>query len=185
MIAGGLLCAFISAAFLWFDWAQQRLPEERRGWVEGQASLYEVGIRRLNAQAGAGYAMTARYVLRVGGRDYEGSAIERGFTCDSAAEVRALIGSFAPEAAEYSFEDLGPLNPQRSWSVAYRIVPARYDQLNPAHSEILLVKTLTVNSVRSWLWRGGAALFALAAFLLLVLARPVARGRSSNARREA
>lgn len=177
MIAGGLLCAIISAAFLWFDWAQQRVPEDRRGWVEGQASLYEVGIRRLNAQAGAGYAMTARYVLRVGGRDYEGNAIERGFTSESAAEVRALIGSFAAEAAEYSFEDLGPLNPQRSWSVAYRIVPARYDPLNPAHSEILLAKSLPVNSVRSWLWRGTAILFALAAVVVLSLARRIARSR--------
>ena len=177
MIAGGLLCAVIGAAFLWFDLAQGRRPEVSSDWVKGEASLYEAGIRWSNAESGARYAMTARYRLRVAGRDYEGSDIARGYSSSSAAEVRSLIASFAPEAAEYSLEDLGPLNPQRNWSVAYRAVPARYDPRDPVRSQIILAKPLAADSAASWFLRVMAALLALAGVGLLIMAWPVARDR--------
>lgn len=184
MIAGGLLCAVIGAAFLWFDLAEGRRADENSDWAKGEASLYEAGISWSNAKSGPRYAMTARYLLRVDGRDYEGSTIARGYSSSSAAEVRSLIASFAPEAAEYSLEDLGPLNPQRNWSVAYRAVPARYDPRDPARSQIMLAKPLAADSAGSWFLRVMAALFALAGVGLLMLARPVAGGRRSAAPRE-
>src|SRR5258706_941007 len=95
--------------------------------------------------------MTARYILTVGGRDYEGSEIAGGYSSTSPAGVKSLIVPFAAEAAEYSLQDLGTLNPQRTWSVAYRTVPARYDPRDPAHSEIVLANPLMNDRVGAWI----------------------------------
>jgi hypothetical protein len=138
--------------------------------------LYEVGIRRAAPNTGANYEMTARYLLTVGGRDYEGAQIAGSYRSKSAAEVRSLIVPFAAEAAEFSLQDLGPLNPQRTWNVAYRPVKARYDPRDPARSEILLAPD-------DWLLGGTGMVLFLAGAALCVFARPAARRRKSNPRR--
>jgi hypothetical protein len=177
MIALGLLCAGVGVCVIWFDHAAARSGENRSGWVNGEARLYEVGIRWSAAKTGAHYEMTARYVLNVGGRDYEGHEIARGYSSKSAAEVRSLIVPFAADAAEYSLQDLGMLNPQRTWSVAYRAVPARYDPRDPARSHIVLANPLANDSVGAWLLSGVAWSLLLAGVALCVFAWPVARGR--------
>ena len=179
MIVCGLVCAAIGAVLLGADLSQVRESDEGGGWVKSEAMLYEVGIRRSNAEPSASYAMTARYILRVDGRDYEGSAIARGYSSKSAVEVRSLIAAFAPEAAEYSLQDLGALNAHRSWSVAYRAVPARYDPRDPARSQLVLPKPLATDTARAWLSRGIPALFLLAAIVLLGWAWSVARRRGA------
>ena len=169
----GFLCIGIGAGTMWLDRASGRLSEERGSWVNGEARVYEVGIRRATGESGARYEMTARYVLTVGGRDYEGSGIAGGYSSKSPAAVKALIVPFAAEAAEYSLQDLSTLNPQRTWSVAYRTVPARYDPRDPAHSEIVLANVPMNDSVVAWL-------FLLAGFALCVFAWPVARWRGTR-----
>jgi len=77
---------------------------------------------------------------------------------------------FAAEAAEFSLQDLGPLNPERTWNVAYRPVKARYDPRDPAHSEILLAPD-------GWRPSGIRITLLLAGTALCVLAWPVARRR--------
>jgi len=114
--------------------------------------------------------MTARYVLTVGGRDYEGTEIAGSYRSNSAAGVRSLIVPFAAEAAEFSLQDLGPLNPERTWNVAYRPVKARYDPRDPSHSEILLAPD-------GWRPSGIGMTLLLAGTALCVLAWPVARRR--------
>jgi membrane-associated phospholipid phosphatase len=117
--------------------------------------------------------MTARYLLTVGGRDYEGTQIAGSYRSKSAAEVRSLIVPFAAEAAEFSLQDLGPLNPQRTWNVAYRPVKARYDPRDPSRSEILLAPD-------GWLPSGIGMVLFLAGAALCVFAWPAARRRKSN-----
>jgi hypothetical protein len=175
----GLVCAGIGAGVMWLDRAAARASEDRSGWVNGEARVYEVGIRWSAVKTGAHYEMTARYVLNVGGRDYEGNEIARGYSSKSANEVRSLIVPFAAEAAEYSLQDLGMLNPQRTWSVAYRTVPARYDPRDPARSHIVLTNPLVNDSVGAWLSRGFAWLLLLAGVALCAFAWFVARGRGA------
>ena len=182
LILFGLLCAAFGGALAWMEYAAARGTEERSGWVSGQALLYEVGIRWTKARHGSNYDMTARYVVRVDGRDYEGSEIARGYSSQSAVDVRSLIVSYAPEAAAYSFEDLGVLNPQRNWNVAYRPVAARYDPLNPAHSQMLLDKPIVIKTVGNWVARGMATFSFLTAAFLWVFAWPAARGRNCGER---
>jgi hypothetical protein len=177
MLLSGLICATFGSALAWLDYASTRRAEERNGWVSGQALLYEVGIRWSKAGPSPIYDMTVRYVLRVDGRDYEGSEIGSGFRSKSAVEVRSLIVPFAAEAAAYSFEDLGVLNPQRTWNVAYRPVPARYDPLHPASSQMVLDTPVLIEGVPRWLIRGSALLFLLAAAVLWIFARPAAGER--------
>jgi hypothetical protein len=169
----GLVCVCIGAGIMWFDRAGGRSAEDRAGWVDGEARVYEVGIRRAAAETGARYEMTVRYVLTVGGRDYEGSVISGGYSSKSPAAVRSLIVPFAAEAAEYSLQDLGTLNPQRTWSVAYRKVLARFDPRDPAHSEIVLANPLMND-------RAGAWILLLAGIALCVFAWPVARRRGTR-----
>jgi hypothetical protein len=169
----GLVCVGIGAGEMWFDRASGRLSEDRDAWVDGEARVYEVGIRRATGEPGTRYEMTARYVLTIGGRDYEGSGIAGGYSSKSPAAVKALIMPFAAEAAEYSLQDLSTLNPQRTWSVAYRMVPARYDPRDPAHSEIVLANALMNDSVFAWF-------LLLTGFALCVFAWPVARWRGTR-----
>ncbi len=117
--------------------------------------------------------MTARYVLTVGGRDYEGSEIAGGYSSKSPAEVKSLIVPFAAEAAEYSLQDSGHACPQRTWSVAYRTVPARYNPRDPAHSEIVLANPLMNDRVEAWI-------LLLAGIALCVFAWPIARWRGTH-----
>jgi hypothetical protein len=173
LILLGLVCVVIGAGMMWLDRASGRSGEDRGGWVNGEARVYEVGIRRATGETGARYEMTARFVLTVGGRDYEGSEIARGYSSKSPAEVKSLIVPFAAEAAEYSLQDLGTLNPQRTWSVAYRTVSARYDPRNPAHSEIVLANPLMNDRVGAWI-------LLLAGTALCVFAWPVARRRGTR-----
>src|SRR5258706_16058967 len=76
----GLVCVGIGAGMMWLDRAGGRSSEDRGGWVNGEARVYEVGIRRAIGEKGARYEMTARYILTVGGRDYEGSEIAGGYS---------------------------------------------------------------------------------------------------------
>ena len=172
----GLVCVGIGAGMMWQDRESGRLSEDRGGWVNGEARVYEVGIRWVSAETGAHYEMTARYVLTVGGRDYEGSGIAGGYSSKSPAVVQSLIVSFATEAAEYSLQDLGILNPQRTWSVAYRPVPARYDPRDPAHSQIVLANPLFNDRVAGWL----AWILLLGGTALCAFAWPVARRPKAN-----
>ena len=176
MIALGVVCIGAGGTFAWLDHAAIQESEYRRGWVDGEGRLYEVGIRRAAPNTGADYEMTARYLLTVGGRDYEGAQIAGSYRSKSAAEVRSLIVPFAAEAAEFSLQDLGPLNPQRTWNVAYRPVKARYDPRDPSRSEILLAPD-------DWLLGGIGMVLFLAGAALCVFARPAARRRKSNPRR--
>jgi len=170
MIVFGVVCMGVGGTFTWLDHAATRESNERLGWVEGEARLYEVGIRRAAPNTGADYEMTARYLLTVGGRDYEGAQIAGSYRSKSAAELRSRIVPFAAEAAEFSLQDLGPLNPERTWNVAYRPVKARYDPRDPAHSEILLAPD-------GWRPSGIGITLLLAGTALCVLAWPVARRR--------
>jgi hypothetical protein len=173
MIALGVVCMGVGGSFAWLDHAAIQESEYRHDWVDGEARLYEVGIRRSAPNTGADYEMTARYVLTVGGRDHEGTRIAGSYRSKSPAEVRSLIVPFAAEAAEFSLQDLGPLNPQRTWNVAYRPVKARYDPRDPARSEILLAPD-------GWLPSGIGMTLLLAGTALCVLAWPVARRRKSR-----
>ena len=175
-IAFGVVCMGVGGTLAWFDHAAIQTSEYRRGWVDGEARLYEVGIRRSAPNSGADYEMTARYVLTVGGRDYEGTKIAGSYRRKSAAEVRSLIVPFAAEAAEFSLQDLGPLNPARTWNVAYRPVKARYDPRDPARSEILLAPD-------GWLPSGIGIVLLLAGAALCVFAGPAARRRKNIQRR--
>ena len=170
MIVFGVVSMGVGATLTWLDHAATQESEQRRGWVDGEARLYEVGIRRAAPNTGADYEMTARYLLTVGGRDYEGAQIAGSYRSKSAAELRSRIVPFAAEAAEFSLQDLGPLNPERTWNVAYRPVKARYDPRDPAHSEILLAPD-------GWRPSGIGMTLLLAGTALCVLAWPVARRR--------
>jgi len=66
MIVFGVVCMGVGGTFTWLDHAATRESNERLGWVEGEARLYEVGIRRAAPNTGADYEMTARYLLTVG-----------------------------------------------------------------------------------------------------------------------
>lgn len=83
----------------------------------------------------------------------------------------------AHEAAACSFEDLGTLSPERSWNVAYRPLPARYDPLNPTHLRMVLDEAVLIESAPRWLTRSITLLFLLAAAALLILAWPAVHGR--------
>ena len=173
MIVLGVVCIGAGGTFAWLDHAAIQESEYRRGWVDGEGRLYEVGIRRAAPNTGADYEMTARYLLTLGGRDYEGAQIAGSYRSKSAAEVRSLIVPFAAEAAEFSLQDLGPLNPQRTWNVAYRPVKARYDPRDPSRSEILLAPD-------GWLPGGIGMPLLLAGAALCVFAWPAARRRNNN-----
>jgi hypothetical protein len=176
----GLVCVGIGAGVMWFDRESGPLSEDRGGWVNSEARVYEVGIRRATGETGVRYEMTVRYVLTVGGRDYEGSGIAGGYSTKSPAAVKSLIVPFAAEAAEYSLQDLGTLNPQRTWSVAYLTVPARYDPRDPAHSHIVLANPLMNDRVGAWILSGVAWILVLAGVALCVFAWPVARRLKTN-----
>ena len=176
MIASGLLCAGIGGWVMWLDHTAARSGEDRSGWVSGEARVYEVGIRWSAEKTAAHYEMTTRYLLNVDGRDYEGSEIARGYSRKSAAEVRSLIVPFAAEASEFSLQDLGPLNPQRTWNVAYRPVQARYDPRDPAHSEILLAD----GAPGGWLSSGIGVALLLAGAALWLFAWAVASRRKTR-----
>lgn len=179
IIVLGLVCVGIGAGVMWLDHASARLSEDRGGWINGEARVYEVGIRWATGETGAHYEMSVRYVLTVGGRDYEGSEIAGGYSTNSSTAVKSLIVPFAAEAAEYSLQDLGVLNPQRTWSVAYRTVPARYDPRDPANSQIVLANPLMNDRVGAWLLSGVAWILVLAGVALCVFAWPVARRRGA------
>lgn len=180
MILSGLLCAGFGGALAWLDYAAARSVEARSGWVQGQASLYEAGIRRSSANGGLNYEMTTRYVLRVDGRDYEGSEIAGGYRSSSVADVKSLVVPYAPEAAEYALQDLGALNPQRSWHVVYRPVRVRYDPRDPSQSQMVLDNPIVIRTAGRWISLGIALFLLLVAAVLWVLAWPAARGRSSG-----
>jgi hypothetical protein len=108
--------------------------------------------------------------LTVGGRDYEGTEIAGSYRSKSAASVRSLIVPFRSRGSGIQPAGLGPLNPERTWNVAYRPVKARYDPRDPAHSEILLAPD-------GWRPSGIGMTLLLAGTALCVLAWPVARRR--------
>src|SRR5690349_20726431 len=87
----GLLCISMGAAMIWLTHVAGLAHDERKDWPRAEARLYEVGIRWDAEDAGAVYRMTARYVLTVAGRDYDGGEIAGGYSSKSAADVRALI----------------------------------------------------------------------------------------------
>jgi hypothetical protein len=182
MIAFGVICMGVGGTFAWLEHAgtQEQAEERRSGWVDGEARLYEVGIRWIAEDAGALYQMTARYVLTVAGRDYDGGEIARGYTSRSATRVKALIVPFAAEASEFSLQDLGPLNSQRSWSVAYRPVAVRYDAQDPARSQMVLDRPIVDLTVGNWLSRGAAALLILAGAALCALAIIAGRRQAAD-----
>src|SRR3954469_6757726 len=134
-IALGLICIGAGMAMAWFAHAAALKNDQHSDWTSAEARLYEVGIRWNAEDAGALYQMTVRYVLTVAGRDYDGGEIAGGYSSRSPTQVKALIVPFAAEAAEFSLQDIGPLNPQRSWSVAYRAVAVRYDAHDPSRSQ--------------------------------------------------
>ncbi|MEO7725688.1 MAG: hypothetical protein ABIS45_00360 [Burkholderiales bacterium] len=142
MVLPGLACVCMGGVVVWLDYASARSIDQRSGWLRGEGQLYEVGIRWMNARNNANYAMTARCIFRLAGHEYEGSDIAGGYSSKSPAEVRSLIAPYAREAAEYSLEDLGALNPQRTWSVAYQPVAVRYDPGDPANSQMVLDKPI-------------------------------------------
>ncbi len=144
--------------------------DERKDWPRAEARLYEVGIRWDAEDASAVYRMTARYVLTVAGRDYDGGEIAGGYSSKSAADVRALIVPFAAEASEFSLQDLGPLNPARTWSVAYRPVAVRFDPQDPARSQMVLDRPIVNVTAIDWLTRGIAAVLLLGGAVLCIFA---------------
>lgn len=176
-----LACAGMSGMLGWLDYVSAHRSAESDGWAQGEGQLYEVGIGWSHSGINSNYDMTARYTFRVDGRDYAGHVIAAGYSSKSPAEVRSLIATYAREAAEYSLEDLGTLNPQRTWSVAYRAVPVRYDPRDPAHSQMVLDKPIAAATIGGWLVRGLAVVFSLAAAISLVAAWRMARKRR-NAR---
>jgi hypothetical protein len=89
--------------------------------------------------------------------------------------VRALIVPLAPEAAEFSLQDLSELNPQRSWSVAYRPVTVHYNPQDPAHAELVLERTAAGASILDWVLRIFAAMFLFTAAALFIGSVPVSR----------
>ena len=166
----GLLCIAMGAAMLWITHVTALSNDERKDWLSGEARLYEVGIRWNAEDAGAVYRMTARYVLTVAGRDYDGGEIAGGYASKAPAEVRSLIVPFAAEASEFSLQDLGPLNPERSWSIAYRPVAVRYDAADPSRSQMVLDRPIVHWGIADWLRNGIAALLLLAGSVLCALA---------------
>lgn len=164
MIAVGAICAATGAGLLWLDRAARQADAERESWVSGEAQLYEAGIRWAHGEAGTHYELTARYELKIDGRSYRGSRIAAGHSSKSAVAVKALLVPLAPEAADFSLQDLGPLNPERSWSVAYRPVPVRYDPRDPARSELMLERPRGAWIARGIAWALIVAGIALAAF---------------------
>jgi hypothetical protein len=176
IMAASLACSVIGATLAWLDYAATQATEERAGWVSGEAQLLEVGILWSAARSGANYTLIARYVLRVDGRDYEGSEIANDHSSASPQEVRSQIARFAPEALEFNLQDLGELNPQRTWHVMYRPVPARYDPRDPAQSQMLLENSTLIDIVPRWFLRGIIVCILLAGVVLLVFARRAVRG---------
>jgi hypothetical protein len=168
----------IGAATLWMNDPRAPSTAQRSGWVDAEARLYEVGIRWRPGKSGADYQMIVRYLVTVNGRDYEGSRIAAGDSSSSPAEVKALIVPFAPEASEFTLQDLGPLNPRRTWSVAYLPVRARYDARDAARSELLLGRPGVTRTVAYWTICGIAWLFLLLGAALA--AWPIWRTRAQS-----
>src|SRR4051812_24455804 len=121
MLALGIFCTLVAGAMLWFTDAPAAWKNPQPGWTSMAGSLLETGIR-LNSGTGDKYEMIARYEYRLEGRVYHASKIAGSHSSNSADDVRALIVPLAPEATEFSLQDLSDLNPQRTWSVAYRPV---------------------------------------------------------------
>ena len=81
---------------------------------------------------------------------------------------------YAPEAEEFSFQDLSELNPQRTWSVAYRPVVLRFDPFDMSRSELILEQSRGAVIV-DWIVRIFGAMFVFTALTLFACAVPVSR----------
>lgn len=175
----GLAIGGIGAALAWLDYASGRWVEERKGWVDGQALVYEVGIRWwYTSKGGSSYDATVHYILRVDGRDYEGNEIASGYS-GSADYARSLILPFAPEAAAFNLDDLGLLNPQRTWQVMNLPAMARYDPNDPSHSQIVLAPPSASRAAPRWFTRGLTLILLLAGAVMWWCAWKVLRGNDS------
>jgi len=177
MIVLGLPCLGFGMALAWLAYASAREARERSLWVNGSASLIEVGIRYLPVRRGSNYYVTARYLLQVNGRTYEGSEIAGG-SSPSGVDVRTLIVPYAPEAATFKFEELGYLTPQHTWIVVGQSAPARYDPNDPARSQIVLRNPIGTKTGSSCGLIGMTVVLLLTGSALLVFAWPAGRGRA-------
>jgi len=175
LIVLGIVCAAMGGGVMWLDHSTSRADGERNAWVSGEAQLYEAGIRWTQGKTGDNYELTARYELKIGEQTYPGSGIAAGHSSKSPPEVKALLVPFAPEAADFSLQDLGPLNPERSWSVAYVPVPVRYDPRDPARSELVLTRPIATATLGRRVVRGIEWTLVLAGIGLCAFAWPAAR----------
>jgi hypothetical protein len=174
MLALGVFCMLVGGAMLWFTDAPADWKNPQPGWTHIEGHLLETGIR-LAGGTGAKYEMIARYEYKLDERIYHGSKIAGSHANNSPEDVRALIVPLAPEAAEFGLQDLSDLNPQRTWSVAYRPVTVRYDPQDPARAELVLEHSLKKGSAVDWIVRIVAAMFLLTAAALFIGAFPVSR----------
>jgi hypothetical protein len=167
-------CALVAAALLWINHAAPRWGVEQRGWTNMVGQLFEVGIRR-TADSRAPYEMVARYEYKIADRVYHASRIAGAHSSKSPADIQTLIVHYAAEAAEFSLQDLSELNPQRTWSVAYRPITVSYDPADPARAEMVLDQPLPANVFVTWIVRIIAGMFLFTAAALLAGAGPISR----------
>lgn len=171
MLALGAFCLLAGAAMLWFSLGGMDLISPQREWTRTEGQMFEVGIRRVSDSA---YAMVARYEYKIEGGIYHGSRIAGSHASRSAEKIRDLIVPYAPEAEEFSFQDLSELNPQRTWSVAYRPVVLRFDPFDMSRSELILEQS-RVAVIVDWIVRIFGAMFVFTALTLFACAVPVSR----------
>lgn len=177
MMALGAVCAGIGAGILWMQHAAPGWRDAHHDWIITEARLFEVGIRR-SADSSKPFEMVARYEYKLDDRIFHASRIAGEHASAKPADIQALVVPYAAEAADFSLQDLSELNPQRTWSVAYRPVKVRYDPADVSRAELVLERRSRGNAFATWSVRVVAGMFLFTAAALFVGAAPVSRRAS-------